>query len=358
MDNPLAPDLDRMLRSTAALWDHYRGARLFVTGGTGFFGGWLLEALTFANARLGLDAHATVLTRDAAGFRRRRPHLAGDPAVSLLEGDVLSLEPLERPFTHVVHAATAASARMNAEQPVLMLETIVEGTRRVLEVARRSGARRFLLTSSGAVYGRQPPELSHVPEDFAGAPDPLVAASAYGEGKRAAELLCTLRGSADGFEAVVARCFAFAGPYLPLDAHFAIGNFVRDALRGGPIRVQGDGTPFRSYLYGADLAAWLWTLLARGRSARAYHVGSEAAISVGDLALAVARVLRVKAGVQLGRAPPVRGAAERYVPSTRRTREELGLAETFTLDESIQRMAEFARTTAPARIASNGEDGD
>src|SRR5512133_151973 len=148
MDNPLTPDLERVLASTAPLWDAYRGARILVTGGTGFFGGWLLETLTFANARLGLDVRATVLTRDPAAFRRRRPHLAGDPAIALLQGDVLALEPPPGArFTHVVHAATAASARMNAEQPLEMLEPIVEGTRRVLEVARSSGARRLLFTS-------------------------------------------------------------------------------------------------------------------------------------------------------------------------------------------------------------------
>jgi dTDP-glucose 4,6-dehydratase len=228
-----------------------------------------------------------------------------------------------------------------------MFETIVEGTRRVLEVARRSGARRLLFTSSGAVYGRQPPELSHVPEDYTGGPDPLTPASAYGEGKRAAELLCTLAGAAHGFDAVIARCFAFSGPYLPLDLHFALGNFVRDALAGGPIRVGGDGTPFRSYLYGADLAAWLWTLLARGQPARAYHVGSEAALSVRDLAFTVARVLGVERGVALARTPVPGAPAERYVPSTRRSREELGLAESFGLEESIARMAEVRATPAP-----------
>ncbi|HET8541996.1 MAG TPA: NAD-dependent epimerase/dehydratase family protein [Anaeromyxobacter sp.] len=357
MNNPLAQDLERALRSTAGVWEELREARILVTGGTGFFGGWLLETLLHANARLGLDVRATVLTRDAAAFRRRRPHLAGDPAVSLLEGDVLSLEPLDAPFTHVVHAATAASARLNAEEPAVMFETIVEGTRRVLEVARRSGARRLLFTSSGAVYGRQPAELSHVPEDWPGAPDPLASGSAYGEGKRAAELLCALGGGAHGYEAVIARCFAFAGPYLPLDAHFAIGNFVRDALRGGPIRVQGDGTPFRSYLYGADLASWLWTLLARGRGARAYHVGSEAAVSVRELALTVARVLEVGSGVKIAREAPPGGRAERYVPSTRRAREELGLAETFTLEEAIARMAEFARASRSGFPPPGGDAG-
>jgi dTDP-glucose 4,6-dehydratase len=351
MDNPLAADLDRAFHAHRAVWDELRGARLLVTGGTGFFGGWLLEALTRANATCGADVRATVLTRDPEAFRRRRPRLAGDPAVTLLQGDVLTLEPLDQPFTHVVHAATAASAQLNANAPLVMFETIVEGTRRVLEVTRRSGARRLLFTSSGAVYGRQPPELSHVPEDHPGGPDPLKPGSAYGEGKRAAELLCTVAGAAHGFDAVIARCFAFSGPYLPLDLHFAIGNFVRDALAGGPIRVGGDGTPYRSYLYGADLAAWLFTLLARGQPARAYHVGSEVALSVRDLAFTVARVLGVARGVEVARAPVPGAPAERYVPSTRRTREELGLAETFGLEESIARMAELARAPGALEAA-------
>lgn len=342
MDSPHAADLDRAFQAHLADWEALRGASLLVTGGTGFFGGWLLEALTRFNAALDLRLSVTVLTRDPDGFRARRPRLAGDPAVALLRGDVLALEPQGRPFTHVVHAATAASAQLNADAPRVMFETIVEGTRRVLEVTRRAGARRLLFTSSGAVYGRQPPALTHVPEDHPGGPDPLSPGSAYGEGKRAAELLCALAGAAHGFDAVIARCFAFAGPYLPLDAHFAIGNFVRDALAGGPIRVGGDGTPYRSYLYGADLAAWLVALLVRGRPARAYHVGSEAALSVRELAGTVARVLRVERGVEVARAPVPGAPAERYVPSTRRAREELGLAETFALEESIERMARFA----------------
>jgi dTDP-glucose 4,6-dehydratase len=346
MDNPLAPDLDRAFRAHLAIWEELRGARILVTGGTGFFGGWLLEALTRFDAQLGLGIRATVLTRDPDGFRRRRPRLAGHPAIALREGDVLTLEPLGERFTHVVHAATAASAQLNMSEPRVMFDTIVEGTRRVLEVARDAGARRLLFTSSGAVYGRQPPDLSHVPEDHAGGPNPLEPGSAYGEGKRAAELLCTLAGAAHGFDAVIARCFAFSGPYLPLDAHFAIGNFVRDAIAGGPIRVGGDGTPFRSYLYGADLAAWLWTILARGRPARAYHVGSEVAISIRELAETVARLLGV-AQVEVARAAVPGAPAERYVPCTRRTREELGIAETFSLDESIARMAAFARAPGP-----------
>ncbi|HSN13747.1 MAG TPA: NAD-dependent epimerase/dehydratase family protein, partial [Anaeromyxobacteraceae bacterium] len=155
-----------------------------------------------------------------------------------------------------------------------------------------------------------------------------------------------IAGREHGFDAVIARCFAFAGPYLPLDAHYAIGNFVRDALARGPIRVGGDGTPLRSYLYGADLALWLWTLLARGRAARPYNVGSEDAVSIAELARIVARVLDTGRGVEIAKAAVPGRAAERYVPSTRRIREELGLAPTFTLEEAIVRTAAAARAEA------------
>ena len=341
MTNPLTGDLERAFGADGAPLSALGSARIFFTGATGFFGGWLLEALLWGISRHDLDLAVTVLTRDPEAFRAARPHLANHRAVTLQRGDVLTLEPDGARYTHVLHAATPASVKVNLETPRLMFETVVEGTRRVLEVARRSGARRFLLTSSGAVYGRQPPELSHVGEEYPGAPDPCAPGSSYGEAKRAAELLSAMAGREHGFDAVIARCFAFSGPYLPLDVHFAIGNFVRDALAGGPIRVGGDGTPFRSYLYGADLAAWLWTLLARGEPARPYNVGSDRAVSIAELAGTVARELGAP-GVEIAKAPTPGRLAERYVPSTRRAREELGLAERFTLEESIRRMAEFA----------------
>jgi dTDP-glucose 4,6-dehydratase len=173
-----------------------------------------------------------------------------------------------------------------------------------------------------------------------------VVASAYGEAKRAAEMLCALHAGTT-LHPIIARLFAFIGPYLPLDVNFAAGNFVRDALAGGPIKIAGDGTPYRSYLYASDLALWLWTLLVDGQSARPYNVGSPEAVSIRELADRVSRAaggLRVEAARQ---AEP--GAVpERYVPSVTRAEEELGLRVSVPLDDAIQRTLAWHRGRAAA----------
>jgi dTDP-glucose 4,6-dehydratase len=338
MSNPLAAELDHVLTHTQGVWDDLRGARLFITGGTGFFGTWLLESFAWANDRLGLDARATVLSRNPDRFKVKAPHLAEHKAIEFAAGDVTEFGFPAGPFSHVIHAATDSATSLNDEDPLCMIDTIVNGTRRVLEFARVSGARKFLLTSSGAVYGRQPSDLSHIPEDFPGAPDPANPRSAYGEGKRMAELLCTIYAERHGIDAKIARCFAFVGPHLPIDAHFAVGNFVRDALRGGPISVIGDGTPYRSYLYAADLAVWLWTILCKGVPRRAYNVGSDAALSIRSLAGTVSNAAGGAIHVTIAGQPVPGQPASRYVPAIGRAAADLGLAVHIPLLEALRRM--------------------
>jgi dTDP-glucose 4,6-dehydratase len=139
----------------------------------------------------------------------------------------------------------------------------------------------------------------------------------------------------------VARCFAFVGPGLPLDANYAVGNFIRDALHGDAIRVNGDGTPLRSYLYAADLAVWLWTVLLCGVPARPYNVGSGQAICIRDLAELVARVVGNGTPVIVAKTPAPGVPPARYVPDVSRARAELGVRASISLDDGLERTVDW-----------------
>ena len=331
MELPIRPlareDLDHVLERAAPAWRTLRGARLFISGGTGFFGIWLLESLAAANARLGAGIQVTVLSRAPARFAARAPHLAS--ACAWLAGDVRDFAFPSGEWTHFVHGAASTSAAASAREAE-MLATIHGGTERMLELAAHSRATSFLFVSSGAVYGRQPAEIEKIPETFEGRPQ-----GAYAQGKRHAETLCT-EAARRGMAVKIARCFAFVGPHLPLDAHFAAGNFLRDALAGRGIAVEGDGSPDRSYLHPADLVVWLLTILARGQSPRAYNVGSDEAVSIAELAERVAALPAKPVPVTV-RKTAGKGPAERYVPSIERARKELGLEVGIRLEAALRR---------------------
>lgn len=332
-------DLDYILSLTAPMWEQTRGQRIFLTGGTGFFGCWLLESLLFANRVLSLGASVVALTRAPERFREKAPHLADDPAVRLLAGDIRSFPFPEGEFGYVIHGAADTSAEA-AAQPGLLLASIVEGTRRVLEFAATHGTRRMLLVSSGAVYGTQPAGVTHVPETYLGGPEPVAA---YGEGKRAAERMALLRARDAGIECTIARCFAFVGPHLPLDRHFAIGNFIRDAMHCAPIRIHGDGTPMRSYLYAADLAVWLWAMLLTAPSGEAYNVGSDEAVTIAELARTVVEALGADSEIVVEREAVPGAPPARYVPSIAKAREQLGLRVGVGLRDAIRYTADWHR---------------
>jgi dTDP-glucose 4,6-dehydratase len=342
-------DLLHILEHTREVWEEARGKRFFITGGTGFFGIWLLESLIYINDALGLGVSATVLSRDTARFALKAPHLANRKDLIFLQGDIRSFDQPQGNFDYLIHAATEASVTLNQVHPDEMLDSIVGGMQRILDFASGAGVSKLLFTSSGAVYGKQPSDLSHLPEDYPGAPDCLNPNSAYAEGKRIAELLGMIYSVNSGYEFKVARCFAFVGPHLPLTSHFAIGNFIGDALNAKPIKIEGDGTTVRSYLYAADLAIWLWKILFVAPSGRAYNVGSEQSRDLATIAHLVSEIVEKKSHVEIAKKTISGCGASRYVPSTDRADAELGLKTWINLRDAIQKTAEWYSNNRPLK---------
>jgi len=289
-------DLEHVLDHTREFWDELRGERLFITGGTGFIGSWLLDTFAYANERLCLNSSALVLTRGQHDAR---------PGISFHVGDVRTFEFPTGEFPFIVHGAVESSTDTYQND---QFDVITRGTQRVLDFAERVGTKKLLFLSSWAAYAGTSP---------------------YAEGKRMGEAMCSL----SPVPSVVARLFCFVGPYQPLDSHFAIGNFIRDGLAGGPIRVYGGGAVQRSYLYAADLVIWLWTILFRGAPGQPYTVGSEDVVTIAELANRVAEAFHpaVKVEIEPGQ------ISGRYVPPSVAGATQLGLRQWIGLDDAIER---------------------
>jgi dTDP-glucose 4,6-dehydratase len=151
--------------------------------------------------------------------------------------------------------------------------------------------------------------------------------------------MCAVAADKYGLSVRIARCFAFVGPYLPLDQHFAIGNFIGNALRGEDIRIRGDGRAVRSYLYAADLAIALWTLLFKGQSGETCNIGSPEAVSIGELAHAVVQAVAPQLRVEIAGA--VVPGLDYYVPDTARYDQRYGAQVRIGLPEAIARTHAF-----------------
>ena len=293
--------------------------RVLITGGTGFFGKSILDYFS-RNPR---GYVFTVLSRRGLNPEfLSQINQSGNQAIAQIIGDVRSFDVGSARFDAVIHAATPARVDVPDDE---MRSIIVEGTANAIRQAKKCGAYKFMMVSSGGVYGSGFTQ----PIAETGRPHPHTT---YGQAKLVTERMVV----ESGFHVLLPRCFAFVGRFLDRNAHFAIGNFIRDALAGNDIVVKGDGSPIRSYLYADDLVEWLFAILERGESGRVYNVGSDEAISIRDLACLVRDELKSTGKVKILGNHLV-GAANCYVPNVDRIRSELGVSVKTGLRESILR---------------------
>jgi dTDP-glucose 4,6-dehydratase len=313
----------------------------FITGGTGFFGRAILRHLVKNNCTNNGIYNITILTRSPELFLEKFPEFLDIKWLSLVKGDIeipATFPVAVGKYSHLIHLAADSTIGPSIE-PLKRYDQIVSGTRNVLDFSVKNNIKTILFASTGGVYGQQPVNLKCIPENYHGMADPLNPKNSYSVAKRAAEHLCALYKYEYGLEIKIARCFAFVGVDLPLDAHFAIGNFIRDALNGKDIVINGDGTPIRSYLDQRDLAIWLLNILENGKGGEAYNVGSDYEVSITELAYRVKNLVAPNLNIIKRNVSIFSGDRSRYIPDISKAKNQLGLNVEISLDCAIKNTA-------------------
>ncbi len=289
---------------------------LMVIGGSGFFG----KSIADAYARGLLDPwkvdRLILVSRSATTLRKNHPELITH-GVELIDLDVS--QAIQLPWAnYVIHAAASTDARKYLTVSQTERANLLAATENFCRLAPRDlKDSRIVYASSGAVYGAQSAQQSLLLEDMPldGSIMTLVENKRdYAVAKRDAEAMITALGRA-GIAVSIARCFAFVGAYLPRDQHFAIGNFLGQALNQKTIVVKATSPVVRSYLYADDLVLWLMHLASSAAPiCPVWNVGSPETITVQNLAIEIAK--RFGVGVEVP--PQNRNPIDRYVPSVAR----------------------------------------
>ncbi len=337
-DRHIEQDFRDLFADGARELEPLRDSTILVTGGTGFLGTWLAELIAFANDHFAFNTRIVLLSSRAGTFRDRVPHLAGRGDVTAIERDIRHLVDIPEDVAWIVHAACSPDSRLHASDPLRTIDVIVNGTATLLATAARLPALRNVVNvSSGWVYGHAASCEEGLSERSWGALDPAAMASVYAEAKRCAEALCAAYRSGHRLPIVTVRPFAYLGPYQLLDKPWAVNNFLRDALRGGPIRILGDPGTVRSYLYASDMAYWTLRGLVAGKSGQAFNIGSPHGVTLHDLARAIAAQCPRPVEIALPTLPKDALAGARFVPDVRAAQSALGVRVTVDLDTAIGR---------------------
>lgn len=281
------PYLETIFSNTdeKARWQAIDQKKIFITGGTGFFGKWWLACYLYAKEHLGVKADIIILSRSPGCFIRQFPECNIED-IAWCVGDITSFPIPEVDFDFILHMARDY-APISLKNPISQFSSIVLGTKRVLEAAHKSTNCTLLFVSSGAVYGKHSCALS---EDMLSTVDPLNSDNGYLISKLAAEQLCSLYHKQYALNVKIARCFTFLGPFLQLDTHFAAGNFINSVILGNDIVIKSDGAAIRSYMYPSDLMNWIMAVMIQGESVTPYNIGSPQPISIRDLAQTIVDV--------------------------------------------------------------------
>lgn len=326
-------DLDYIFTKSRSNLDILAGNTIFLTGGTGYFGKWLLSIFAHYNLHSDKKIRLIIPSRTPSHFLKQFPTFVSDN-FSFITCDLKNL-PAIKDINYIIHAAADVQTSDNSldRSEYLLNSKLI--TNNILNISKScDGLKRILFTSSGAVYGAQ-----HTTDPLPTEETSFNPSSIYGEAKVIEESSIINFCHVNSINHSIARCFSFIGAMCPLDGNFALGNFIGNGLHNSDIIIKGNGRPVRSFLYMGDLVSALLTLLTSNKSSEVYNIGSDIELSINELAQRVSKHFpKTKVVTQMqynGESIP------RYCPSILKARRDGVLKDMLGFDDSLTQTVDW-----------------
>ncbi len=319
----IAYDISCITRNASNFLEQLEGSKILLAGGTGFVGKWLFA--TLASVFKTHNIQLTLLVRD---FDRAKAMVDQFDAAEVNFLHIDDKHP-KGGYTHLIHAATPSTKLTGGKDPDSIYNSAFTVESCIFQLLETQVTPVYMHLSSGAVYGAKPKIRYAFSEN---SPVSNESSDAYTKTKLALEknlVDATISGAVLGTNP---RLFSFAGPGLALDDHFAVGNFMAQAFKGGPVTLNGNPETIRTYLHPVDMTHWLLGALANP-SLEATHIGSEIEYTMEDIAKIIASEFGVKVDVRGNSSTP----PNFYLPRTTQTKKRLNVGETILLPEAISR---------------------
>lgn len=339
----LRDDLLSLLTACQQSLAPLRNTHVYIAGGGGFMGLWLAEAITALNDEFSFGSRITIQTLSDSFLSSYAPHIKARLDVAIVRADCRNVI-VPEDAQYILYCATPTNSHIHQTEPTEVSSVIADGVRVMFDsAARLPDIRNILYVSSGNVYGSQPSGLVGLSEDSFQPCDPSVLSNAFMESVRFAESLCTSYRNEARLPVVIARGFAFVGPYQLPSITWALHNFIADALQNRAIRILGDGESVRSYLYASDAAVWFLRLLVEAQSGSVYNVGSPEVIRLLDVAKIVSSCFESRPSISVLEEPR-HLRRTRFVPDVSRIQRELGVAVSVGVEEAISKTIQWMRS--------------
>jgi UDP-glucuronate decarboxylase len=342
-------DVDEVIDALGADAQRFAGKTILISGGAGFLGRHFVTLFRRLNRDVLATACKVISADNYITGEQLALHEGGhhDPNVVDVWADVTYPLPIREDLHFILHAAGVASPVYYMKYPLETIESAVQGTKNLLELARRNKSLEgFVFFSSSEIYGDPDPRAVPTPETYHGYVSSVGPRACYDESKRLGETIATVYQQRYNVPVTIVRPFNVFGPGMKHNDRRVIPMFTYEALNGRPLPVHGDGSQTRTFCYVSDAICGFIKTLLKGRPGEAYNVGnSDSEISMRNLASLFCELVP-NSSFRCIPYPDIYPAGEpqRRCPDLRKAAQELGYASRVDLRAGLTRFIDWALT--------------